>query len=125
MTPFFLNVGSTSGCKLSDIKVTGYSGMTMGAVHLNVLDAGGRTIDVDDGTGTGGTIQKAYYWKDGGVIMSMVTPGWYDSKNNPLKDGKSVLGNADEISIDPGVGFWVYGAMDANYMLNFSCPISK
>ena len=113
--------------KLSDINVTGYASamFTMGAIHLNALDPYGRTIEVDDGSGTGRKIQKAYYWKDGGVIMPYIVAGWYDVDNQPLKENKSVLGNADEISIDPGVGFWVYGDTGADYMINFTCPISK
>ena len=106
---------------LSDFYVTGYeeNEESCGEVWIDELDEVGRTKQVDDGEG--GKINVRYVWWDkptGPVWDPPKAAGWYDANENPLKDGESPLGNANEIVVQPGDGFWAYGTSDWQAYLN-------
>ncbi len=96
MTPNFLNIDSTTGCKLSDLKVTGYD-----APALNEDD------EYEGGCGHGefvlqflannGAISSRYYWVDDGETG----PAWYDRTANLI---------TEEVPINAGVSAWVIGS---------------
>ena len=100
MTPTFLNVGSDTGCKLSDLTVTGYE-----APEWNEEDECS-----DNGCGAGefilqflnanGTVASKYYWIDDGDH----TAGWYASTAAAAIDG-----GATSVNIPAGTAAWVIG----------------
>ena len=100
MAPTFLSVSSTTGCKLSDLTVTGYD-----APIWNDDDeeyeggcAGGefilRFLNND------GSVAGAYYWIDDGETPA----GWYASGA-----AKAIDGGASAVAIPAGVAAWVNG----------------
>ena len=101
MTPNFLNVNSATGCKLSDLSVTGYEppvwmeedeyfegGCAGGEFILQFLN-------------NNGSVAAQYYWIDDGDN----TAGWYAS----MVAG-AIEGGAEAVNIPAGKGAWVIGS---------------
>ena len=97
MAPTFLSVDSATGCKLSDLTVTGYD-----APELNEDDEfeGGCSLGdfILQFLNSNGSIANRYYWIDDGET----TPGWY------TQTGAEV--DATKVDIPAGVASWVYGS---------------
>ena len=100
MTPTFLNVGSETGCKLSDLTVTGYD--------APVWNEDDEYYDYGCGAGefvlqflnANGSIASRYYWIDDGDTKA----GWYADLNaTAIPDG------AASVTIPAGKGAWVIG----------------
>lgn len=96
-SPTFLPIGG-SVCKLSDLKVTGYTspyydddeedyvgGVKGGTFVLNLL-------------GITGVAEETYYWIDFGTTPA----GWYADKN-----GTAIEGGADRVIIEQGRAVWI------------------
>ena len=100
MAPTFLSVGSTSGCTLADLTVTGYDAPTW---NNEISDFDGGCIGgqfILSFLTSSGTYENRYYWIDDGVIG----PGWYkNAGGNAISDG------ATSVSVPAGKGFWVLG----------------
>jgi len=100
MAPTFLNVGSTTGCTLADLTVTGYD-----APEWNEEDE-----CFDNGCGAGdfvlqflnanGSVASRYYWIDDGEAAA----GWYASAAATAIDG-----GASSVTITAGTAAWVIG----------------
>ena len=101
MTPNFLNVNSATGCKLSDLSVTGYEppvwmeedeyfegGCAGGEFILQFLN-------------NNGSVAAQYYWIDDGDN----TAGWYAS----MVAG-AIEGGATSVTIPAGTAAWVIGS---------------
>ena len=101
MAPTFLNVGSTTGCTLADLTVTGYDapewneedeefvgGCAGGDFQLQFLN-------------NNGTIAARYFWIDDGETKA----GWYVSRS-----GTAIDGGASSVAIKAGVASWVIGS---------------
>ena len=99
IAPTFLSVGSTAGCKLSDLKVIGYEapelvdedwegGCTGGDFILNFLQ-------------NTGSAAATYYWIDNGILPA----GWYASAL-----GEAISGGAESVSIKAGTALWIRGS---------------
>ena len=100
MTPNFLNVNSATGCKLSDLSVTGYEppvwmeedeyfegGCAGGEFILSFLN-------------NDGSFAARYYWIDNGEVPA----GWYAKG-----DATAIEGGASSVTIPAGKGAWVIG----------------
>ena len=97
MAPTFLSVNSTTGCKLSDLTVTGYDkaeydeedgwdgGCAGGDFILQFLN-------------NNGSVAARYYWVDDGETG----PAWCDKTLAPI--------DATEVAIPAGVAAWVIGS---------------
>ena len=100
MAPTFLSVDSATGCKLSDLTVTGYD-----APELNEDDefeggcAGGEFIL--QFLNNNGTVASRYYWIDDGDSA----PGWYATMG-----AAAIEGGAESVKIPAGKGAWVVGS---------------
>lgn len=84
--------------RLSDLSVTGYEesfGYCMGNVWIDVLDTDGSVPQAEDGTAL------SYCWFD---LDPDFPAGWYDLNTVPMKDGMSVLGDAEDITFACGEG---------------------
>ena len=109
MAPTFLSVDSATGCKLSDLIVTGYD-----APELNEDD------EFEGGCGGGefvlqflnnnGTVAARYYWIDDGETEA----GWYATGG-----GADIEGGAASVNIPAGKGAWVIGT---GKFLNIPAP---
>ena len=110
MAPTFLSVNSATGCKLSDLTVTGYDapewieedeyyegGCGAGDFVLQFLNANG-------------SVAARYYWIDDGDVA----PGWYANAG-----GKAITGGATSVPLSAGQGVWVLGR---GMYLNFPAP---
>ena len=100
MAPTFLSVGSTSGCTLADLTVTGYDAPTW---NNEISDFDGGCIGgqfILSFLTSSGTYENRYYWIDDGVIG----PGWYGSRG-----GDAISDGAASVSVPAGKGFWVLG----------------
>ena len=90
MCPNFLGVGNETGCKLSDLAVTGYSGNSAGAFVLKPL------------TATGTAESGPYYWVD---IPVQNKKGWFLN----MAGTSQIPGGAESVSIIAGRGLWCQG----------------
>ena len=100
MTPNFLNVNSATGCKLSDLSVTGYEppvwmeedeyfegGCAGGDFILQFLN-------------NNGSVAARYYWIDDGDN----TAGWYATMG-----AGTIENGAESVTIPAGTATWVIG----------------
>ena len=103
--PTFVNIVDQDGIRLSDLKVSGYAELDgcWGNVSIAMLRKSGANLKTENG------MYVTYYWYD---EDGEYEPGWYDYQENPLKDGESELGNADEIVFDVGQGLCVFADQD-------------
>ena len=103
--PTFVNIVDQDGIKLSDLKVSGYAELDgcWGNVSIAMLRKSGANLKTDSG------MPVSYYWYD---EEGEYEAGWYDIGENPLKNGASELGNADEIVFDVGQGICVFADQD-------------
>ncbi|MBR3822657.1 MAG: hypothetical protein IKJ37_13680, partial [Kiritimatiellae bacterium] len=73
MTPNFLNIDSATGCKLSDLKVTGYSAPEW-MEEDEYFEGGCQGTDfILQFLNNNGSVAASYYWIDNGEV----TAGWY------------------------------------------------
>ena len=96
MAPTFLSVTSTTGCKLSDLTVTGYD-------PYDPEEGEGGCSGVDfvlQFLNANGSVAARYYWLD-----EEVGPGWFADMN-----GTEISGGASSVSIPAGVAAWVIGS---------------
>ena len=100
MTPTFLNVDSTTGCKLSDLSVTGYNPPVWNEEDEYYEEgcAGGDFIL--SFLNNDGSFAARYYWIDNGEVSA----GWYKDMDGGLIDG-----GADSVVIPAGTAAWVIG----------------
>ena len=106
MAPTFLSVDSATGCKLSDLSVTGYD-----APELNEDDEyeGGCSLGdfILQFLNSNGSVAARYYWIDDGETA----PGWY------TQTGAKV--DATKVDVAAGKGAWIYGS---GMTLNIPAP---
>ena len=99
MTPNFLNVNSATGCKLSDLTVTGYDAPVWNEED-EYFEGGCQGNDfVLQFLNNDGSIAAKYYWIDDGENK----PGWYAA--GPV----AIEGGAESVNIPAGKGAWVIG----------------
>ena len=99
MTPNFLNVNSATGCKLSDLSVTGYE-PPVWMEEDEYFEGGCQGNDfVLQFLNNDGSIAAKYYWIDDGEN----TPGWYAA--GPV----AIEGGAESVNIPAGTAAWVIG----------------
>jgi len=89
MAPTFLGVGNETGCKLSDLTVAGYTGMSAGNFMLKLP------------TSTG-TAEGTYYWVD---IPAASKKGWFLNKQGT----SAIPGGAESVEIKAGRAAWCQG----------------
>ena len=100
MTPNFLNINSATGCKLSDLSVTGYDAPE----YIEEDDyyeggcAGGEFIL--QFLNNNGSVAARYYWIDDGDN----TAGWYASGV-----AEAIEGGAASVTIPAGTAAWTIG----------------
>ena len=100
MTPNFLNVNSATGCKLSDLSVTGYDAPVWNEED-ECYDNGCQGADfVLQFLNNNGSIADKYYWLDNGEMPA----GWYADM-----DGGAIEGGASSVNIPAGTAAWVIG----------------
>lgn len=97
MAPTFLNVGSETGCKLSDLTVTGYDAPEWDEEEEEFVNGCGHGEFVLNFLNNNGTASARYYWVDDGETG----PAWCDQKGNEI--------DASKIDIAAGVASWVIG----------------
>ena len=102
MTPTFWVIGNATGCTLADLKVTGYTGNSVGKFRLRLLDEGGHYVD-----------NKTYYW-----VHNSTKCGWYGNAG-----GTSAI-DASKIGINAGRGVWCEVAADG-YKLQSSGQVNE
>lgn len=101
MTPNFLNVNSATGCKLSDLSVTGYDAPVWNEED-ECYDSGCQGADfVLQFLNNNGSIADKYYWLDNGEMPA----GWYADM-----DGGAIDGGAESVNIPSGKGAWIIGS---------------
>ena len=100
MTPTFLSVSSTTGCKLSDLTVTGYDAPTWNEEDECYDDGCGAGEFVLQFLNSNGTVASRYYWIDDGDHAA----GWYASNTAAAIDG-----GAASVNIPAGKGAWITG----------------
>lgn len=100
MTPTFLSVSSTTGCKLSDLTVTGYDAPTWNEEDECFDDGCGAGDFVLQFLNANGSVAARYYWIDDGETA----PGWYAT----LAAG-AIDGGASSVDITQGTAAWVIG----------------
>ena len=99
MAPTFLNVGSTTGCKLSDLTVTGYDKPELVDPDEGEYEGGCSLGDfILQFLNNNGSVAARYYWVDDGEVG----PAWCD------KFGEVI--DATEVDISAGVASWVVGS---------------
>ncbi len=99
MAPTFLNVGSTTGCTLADLSVTGYEKPVLIDEEEGEYEGGCSLGDfVLQFLNNNGTVAARYYWVDDGEIG----PAWCDRTGTPV--------DASTFSIKAGVASWVIGS---------------
>ena len=101
MCPNFLSVGSETGCKLSDLSVTGYATMSAGQFVLRPL------------TATGTAESGPYYWVD---IPAQSKCGWFLNAAGT----SAIPGGASSVTITAGRGLWCQGK---GLTLNIPAPV--
>ena len=102
MAPTFLNVGSTTGCTLADLSVTGYEKPVLIDEEEGEYEGGCAGGDfILQFLNNNGTVAARYYWIDDGET----TPGWYSSAL-----GAAIDGGASSVAIKAGVASWVIGS---------------
>ena len=81
--------------RLSDLKVAGYNGEISSGIYIAPLEKDGsnKMFEYD-----GDFYETLYYWKDSTAYPA----GWYGPDDEPMKDGSSVLPDADKIFFQPG-----------------------
>ena len=100
MTPNFLNVNSATGCKLSDLSVTGYDAPVWNEED-ECYDNGCQGADfVLQFLNNNGSVAAKYYWLDNGEVA----PGWYATGG-----GVAIEGGAESVNIPAGTAAWVIG----------------
>ena len=110
MTPNFLNVNSATGCKLSDLTVTGYDAPEWieEDEYFEGGCAGGQFVL--QFLNNDGSVAGRYYWIDDGDNAA----GWYASA---VAD--AIEGGAEAVNIPAGKGAWVIGS---GKVLNIPAP---
>lgn len=100
MAPTFLNVESATGCKLSDLSVTGYE-PPVWMEEDEYFEGGCQGTDfILQFLNNNGSVAASYYWLDNGEIPA----GWYADM-----DGGAIEGGAASVNIPAGKGAWVIG----------------
>ncbi len=100
MTPNFLNANSATGCKLSDLTVTGYDAPTW-VEEDEYFEGGCYAGDfVLQFLNNNGSIAARYYWIDDGETK----PGWYGDGGNEIEGG------AASVTIPAGTAAWTIGS---------------
>ena len=100
MTPNFLNVNSATGCKLSDLTVTGYE-PPVWMEEDEYFEGGCQGTDfILSFLNSDGSFAARYYWLDDGEN----TPGWYASGM-----GAAIEGGAESVTIPAGTAAWTIG----------------
>ena len=100
MAPNFLNVNSATGCKLSDLTVTGYE-PPVWMEEDEYFEGGCQGNDfILQFLNNDGSIAAKYYWLDNGEL----TPGWYATMG-----GGAIEGGADKVVIPAGTAAWTIG----------------
>ena len=100
MTPNFLNVNSATGCKLSDLTVTGYDAPVWNEED-ECYDNGCQGADfVLQFLNNNGSVAAKYYWLDNGEMPA----GWYATMS-----GGAIDGGAESVAIPAGTAAWVIG----------------
>ena len=101
MTPNFLNVNSATGCKLSDLSVTGYDAPVWNEedeYYENGCYAGDFVLQF---LNSNGSVASRYYWIDDGDNKA----GWY--KNDAAV---AIDGGAESVTIPAGTAAWTIGS---------------
>jgi hypothetical protein len=101
MAPTFLSVDSATGCKLSDLTVTGYDAPVYNEED-ECYDNGCSGNDfVLQFLNNNGSVAARYYWIDDGDNAA----GWYASMG-----AAAIEGGAESVKIPAGKGAWVVGS---------------
>ena len=94
MAPNFLNVNSATGCKLSDLSVTGYEPPVW-------MEGGCQGTDfILQFLNNNGSVADSYYWIDNGEVPA----GWYAKG-----DATPIEGGAASVTIPAGTAAWTIG----------------
>ena len=109
MAPTFLSVGSETGCKLSDLKVTGYTPAALNEDDEYEGGCAGGDFQLQF-LNNNGSVAARYFWIDDGETAA----GWYSSRS-----GAAISGGAESVKIPAGKGAWVIGS---GYTLNIPAP---
>ena len=99
MAPTFLSVDSATGCKLSDLTVTGYDApewIEDEEYYENGCYAGDFVLQF---LNNNGSVAARYYWIDDGDNAA----GWYG------EGGRAIEGGAESVSIPAGTAAWTIG----------------
>ena len=100
MAPTFLNVNEGTGCKLSDLSVTGYDAPEY-VEEDDYYEGGCAGGDfILQFLNKNGSVAARYYWIDDGDNAA----GWYSTMGAGAIDG-----GAASINVPAGKGAWVVG----------------
>ena len=110
MAPNFLNVNSSTGCKLSDLSVTGYDAPEY--IEEDDYYEGGCSGNdfVLQLLNNNGSVAARYYWIDDGDNKA----GWYATMG-----AAAIEGGAESVKIPAGKGAWV---LSTGKTLNIPAP---
>ncbi len=101
ITPNFLDINSATGCKLSDLSVTGYEAPVYNEedeCYDNGCAGGDFVLQF---LNNNGSIASRYYWIDNGEMNA----GWYATL-----DGAAIEGGAASVTIPAGTAAWTIGS---------------